>query len=91
MSSITPVELLEAGFNWQEVTDDQDAFTSFIGYAVKYNFSRDTEFLTVSEETKRKVDMLRGPHYKTIIKAYLTKEGKHLQWKDGREYYGEIK
>lgn len=60
---------------WQEVTNDEKM--AFFNFTINPALQRGASmrvWYQVTEEMAQKVELLNGPHYKAIIKAYLIKE-----------------
>jgi hypothetical protein len=56
---------------WQEVSGDQKAFERFVGLTVGEVVRTGSRYAEVTPEVTRKIQMILGPHYVAIIKAYL--------------------
>jgi hypothetical protein len=77
--TIRESELMNAMDRWKEVTGDSrygTTFTDFIG--LKYWLQMPESLkIRVTVKAYRKMQMLLGPHYKTIIKAWQIRNELH--------------
>lgn len=73
---IRRVDVFEAWSRWQDaINSDQSAFEKFIENPwLVHRASWDSyTYLDVAENTANKIDMLLGPHYRALIKAWYIK------------------
>jgi len=66
-------DLIQAFHRWMHVTDYTNTFDleDFLEHPNIFHRLADTrEYMDVPEATKHKVDVLLGPHYRVMIKAW---------------------
>lgn len=74
MTYIKMSEFWQAASNWQDVSWNEKAFGDFTGLSPNRHGGMGHEFwLKVTDETARRIELLLGPHSRTVIKAYLAR------------------
>lgn len=55
---------------WHGVYDSREAFEAFTGVRIDDVSGTHWTYFDVTDESARKIQLLLGPHYRAIIKAY---------------------
>lgn len=61
--------------NWQDVSWDQKAMELFLGIEVSEIAGCHKTWFLCGEQAARRLELITGPNYRAIIKAYLIQQG----------------